>query len=801
MALTGSQKAYKFALSGVMRSGTSRSGYVTGTVFISIGGVPLVPSVAGAHTGIALGSLSITDSLDEVPNRCTFRTINSVPTTGQEVIITLGSKNRADRLFAGHVLSVEEVLGGTQNQIRANVSCVDYTWQLGFQKVTARYTGQSGTAIAHDLIATYAAANGFNPGGITPDLPGLDEITFTNEDLPDAFTRLARRLGAYWYVDYRKVVHLFFEEEQRGRPFPVYTGHPSLSLTGFSSVADRSQALTRVYVEGRGTRILATVTAGDTIIPVEAVDMFPALNVGASIFLKASFQGSDGGAQHLTFSGAVPGGSGSVVGPGVAATSPPVVARAAGLGIEIGAHDYAYTWVTASGETKPSPLARVTHVGAPATPTTSTTVTHAPNGHAVDELTAGAWKPGDTVQWAYSWAYSPAPATGTPLSPAASRVAVADPENWWHTPGQSAKGMQVLIPYSPDANIKYVFIWHRVNAGTWRVWYAGSGFTNYPGGSAYTVIFDLPGTYATVVTPPVSATAGQRTDVSGIAVGPTAVTSRKLYRTVANGAPLKLLTTLANNTATTHTDAAADATLGANAPAADTSALSQPTGTVLPHAPTIPVSSAAAFVATGGWAIIGNGEQVIRYGNVAGNNLGLVTIDGPGSVVAPVEYGSTITAAPMVTGIPASGTRSILRPLTAGDELYLVVQLDDTARQAQLAAVMGGNGIREEWIQDRRLSFTEAGARGQATLKVRPLDQATVTYRCYDITTAAGKTIEINLTPVLASPINVVGYFKIQQVTIDNFRHVPTQYPTYTVQASSTRFSFEDWLRRIPTRT
>ena len=43
----------------------------------------------------------------------------------------------------------------------------------------------------------------------------------------------------------------------------------------------------------------------------------------------------------------------------------------------------------------------------------------------------------------------------------------------------------------------------------------------------------------------------------------------------------------------------------------------------------------------------------------------------------------------------------------------------------------------------------------------------------------------MNLGPGYGSPINVVGAFKIQQVTIDNFRHYPDQYPTYTVQASS----------------
>ena len=69
-------------------------------------------------------------------------------------------------------------------------------------------------------------------------------------------------------------------------------------------------------------------------------------------------------------------------------------------------------------------------------------------------------------------------------------------------------------------------------------------------------------------------TLADRVNASSIAVGPTGRTARKVHRTVVNGSQLKLLTTIANNTATTiATDTAADASLGANAPTADTSGL------------------------------------------------------------------------------------------------------------------------------------------------------------------------------------------------------------------------------------
>jgi hypothetical protein len=55
--------------------------------------------------------------------------------------------------------------------------------------------------------------------------------------------------------------------------------------------------------------------------------------------------------------------------------------------------------------------------------------------------------------------------------------------------------------------------------------------------------------------------------VNNIPIGPTGVTSRKLYRSTAGTTTLKVLATIANNTATTYTDIIPDASLGAAPPA------------------------------------------------------------------------------------------------------------------------------------------------------------------------------------------------------------------------------------------
>lgn len=58
--------------------------------------------------------------------------------------------------------------------------------------------------------------------------------------------------------------------------------------------------------------------------------------------------------------------------------------------------------------------------------------------------------------------------------------------------------------------------------------------------------------------------------VSAIPLGGSAVTSRKLYRTEADGSDYKLLTTIDDNTTTTYTDNTADSGLGAGCPTTNT---------------------------------------------------------------------------------------------------------------------------------------------------------------------------------------------------------------------------------------
>lgn len=288
----------------------------------------------------------------------------------------------------------------------------------------------------------------------------------------------------------------------------------------------------------------------------------------------------------------------------------------------------------------------------------------------------------------------------------------------------------------------------------------------------------------------VSTAEGRHVALSGIPIGSSSVTSRKLYRTTAGGAQLKLVTTIADNTTTTYTDSAMDGSLGANVPTSDASGLTQPAGQVLPGATSVPVAGLSAFSSSGGWAAIGNGQQVIRYTGKSSTALTGVPAAGAGAITAAISYNSTVTVPGQLTGIPASGTGAIKNDILQGDDVNLWVTINDTTAQARLAAYTGGTGIVEDVIQDRRLSYEECVARGTAHLNLLSPIEETVRYQSHDLNAHhVGQMISMNLV----DPSVINREFRIQQVTLSNFQ--PSIFPICDVTAASQLFSFEDLLQ------
>jgi hypothetical protein len=767
--LTGSDRALMFALANLARSGATRSGYVSGIPQIGIGGIW---TGAGAAQRVLIASLTINDQLNEAPNTCSFTVQGSRPVEGAEVTITLGSQHGAP-LFAGSIVRVTETYAAQNTRVQANVlwqvECIDWTWRLNQRLCSYRYLTQSANAIATDLFTRFAP-----PGYqlVLPEpLPLIDEISLTNVPLMEAFAQLAQRIGGYAACDYSKVIRLWLTDAGAA-PTPLTAAHPSLEALTYTR--DLSQIVTRALVEGGGVSALSDVPLAETRIPVDDVAWYQA---GGGRLVS--------GPQRLTYTGTVAGGGGATVGPGVAPTAAPLLALQAGAGLAAGTYRYAYTWVSASGETLPSAIGTITP-GPVANPTAPPRQGYQGPPH------NGALSPGQQYRFKYAWQ------TDTAWPPAS--VTLASP--YFQLTASAAGYAAVEINYPSDPSVKRI-AFYRTQSGGGGPFYLDSVWTSLPSppnpstvlvqGSTRSDADLVIGNYRE----PTSNTTGAfQVLVSGIATGPSGTTARKVYRSTVNGAGLQLLTTLSGNSATAlpAADVAADATLGAAAPTVDTSGLTQTGGQVLPGVSSLIVSSTAPFGAEG-WALVAN--QVIRYRGASGTTLTGIPASGAGAITSVIGYGAEIVVAPQVIGIPTSGAGALVFPLKQGDPVNLIVIVDDAAAQAAHAARVGGDGIVEGLLIDNRISEAEARSRALALLAQKKDPQITLRYRVRDPQTRSGVTV----TVAIDFPLYIDGAFKIQDVRISGFVGRPAVYPSYDATASSQRFTFEDLLRQVRTRT
>jgi hypothetical protein len=545
---------------------------------------------------------------------------------------------------------------------------------------------------------------------------------------------------------------------------------------------DTSQRRTRVYGKGHGEAIVSNVSAGETTIPIADAVMFNALG-GQAI---AGTTPDSAQSQILTYTGAQTSESGSLVGPGVNPSSVPILSGTPGAGVESGVHGYAYTWVTAAGETLPSPLAAVTVGAATAPPDQAQAVQLLVTDQTInDGVTQGA-------SYRYVATYSLATSsTDHTLETAVSAVSVSTtPVALVNFPGHTS----ALYGYARGTSnvaVKWVHIYRTLANGSTYYLQRSVANPGSPGNAGgYDVVSDA--TLATRVTAPsADSSTTNRVAMTGIALGPTGTTSRKIYRTTAGGSQLKLLATIADNTTTTYTDAIADGSLGANVPTSDTSGLATVAGQINEGSTSILTASAGPFSTAGGWVRLSSG-QVARYSGVSGNTLTGIPATGTGSIVTTVQYGSPITPAPALTGV--SG---VVLPMQRGAMVHIWVQRDDLAAQSELIALDAAqgrvsDGIVEHTITDERRGEASLIALCDADLALFSRPIITVTYATRDTKTKSGKPIVIALTN---PPIN--DTLTIQSVDISEIDIASGLAPRFSVVASNVRFSLEDLLRRM----
>lgn len=760
MPITGSEHAKSYARLGVLRLGASRLDYYQPWVKVVINGV--------VRTGnVRISGATIQQTLDGTPDTATCRVEGFTPSEGQEVKIYLGDTDTAHLLFAGHILTVTTTYEDVPTNIVHDINCIDYTWRLNTRKIAKKYTSTAADAIIKNLISTYTT--GITVRHVTSGLATLDEFTLTNEDLTDALDRIAARIGAYWFLDYGN--DLWFFLESADKTTDVTDTMPGAGVTDVAKAVDLSQVRTRVWSRGGGSVATIAIPVGATTLPVED-----------GTWYSTSGGYVESGPQRITYTGkgTLDGQSTTLPPPPTTAPGAPAVAQAntgtantfVSGNLAEGTFKYKVTFVTDSVEGSAGPAAKLTIV-----------TVAAPDGTnlSLSSNTGGGMTDGAVYYYKTTFVTVDGETLGS--------TGGFDPYNDGNDGGSGTtlfgNAMSIAaIPKSPDARVTARRIYRRMGSGHGDTTYRlvttinDNTTTTYKDTDSDATISVRP------AIPNIAAVQTGKGNVTSIAVGPTGTTERKLYRTVKNGATFKLVTTIADNSTTTYLDNIADLSLGADLPTESIGASIGDTSLRVVDLAQVPSS---------GWLYVG--ENLVRYtGRSATSGSGTVTgipASGFGAILVNIPAGEAVVVAPHLTGVAG-----ILYAIAQGDEVNVLTMNEDTTAQSTFAGLIGsGDGIVEEFIQDGRLSLTEADARGAAKLAELKDPLTTVTLTTRDQTFRVGRSTTFTLT----NP-SVSGTYKVQRVTITDIAQggaAILHFPVRRVEASSRRFSFEGLLRQI----
>lgn len=706
----------------------------------SIAGVERACGRGDDQYRVLVDSLKISDIADDTPNRAAFEAMGFVPDAGARVIIALGGLGNPDRLFAGNILSVSQgyVTDNPVNQQWA-VASIDDTNRLNARKVIGQFTGTADDIVL-ELMATYAPS--FTTDNVVADLPLIDGgITFTNQNLTDCLTQLAKRIGGYWYLDYLGDLHFFLSESAGSpsdQPTPIDADHPT--VRNIRIARDLSQVVTRVFVEGGGGTALAEVAAAETILPVNEITWYSLL--GGTVI---------SGPQRFNYASYDPGGGGSLVGTGAKPDAAPMGELADGAGVEDGEHAWAYTFVTADGETLPSPLLTMTVGSVPAptvapvagAPTVGSGVTTGPHYYAFTYKTAI----GETTAGPNSNTVTPGPVTTGLINPPSAspglsttpfegntlitvKYAVTFTNGVGETTAGPTASVQVLGFEPPSASVSLINLGTgNIAAGSYT-WYitvvnsvgaetvVGTGSGGSSGGSfsaQYTFASPASNSGATAYkfyrttnggsTPKLVGQTASSSDTSfiddvpdgslganapstngtyasvsvGLAIGGSGTTGRKVYATEPGLSQLKLLATISNNTATSTTDTNPrnTARLGANVPTSNTTS----TTTNYNQVPLTLPEGPGNCTHIGVYRTEASGSQLKLVAYVVNGTLSYLDTTADGSLGANIPVANTADANQVDLEIPLGPTgttaRNVYRTEAGDTQLKLVDTIAD----------------------------------------------------------------------------------------------------------------------------
>jgi hypothetical protein len=583
-------------------------GFAAGPVwsFTTPAATSVLFSLAGSIVHPRDGSLSVSDVLGPTPNTGSL-TFDLPPSGAEAIAIGLGTLDDDRLIFGGEVQAVDQTYVGTEGSAIYPVTLIDHTFRLNKRRPFGTWTNVSASTIARYVVATFAP--GFTSRHVQDGLPAVS-ITFDGEqDFMTAMRGLATAISdstnrGKTKVDYAKDVWLYltYAGEQ---PDPIDNAHPPLNLPSpirFS--VDHSQIRTRCYGKGHGETVPCDVAAGETIVPIADAVMFTA--TGGQAIAGTTANGAQ--SQILTYESVQLGGGGSLVGPGAAPSVAPSLAPVAGTELGVGVYQYAYSDVTAAGESLPSPLGTIT-IGTTPAPSTAPTVGAATAGGSVDAgtqdyvvtfgtptgettpspisspvttygVTASAPTHASGFPFAYGSGSGPTlnryykyvytfynPTTGVETGPSPETGYVAADGT------RLASDWAFVSPPADTPPTGFIRRWYRAVADVTPSNPANfSAFLRVNGDETVQTGYMVDATTDAAVGPAVpgaGGTAAQTVPLTNIPGGDANATSKNLYRRFNGAGTFKFVATLASS-ATTYTDTTANASLGASAPSSNT---------------------------------------------------------------------------------------------------------------------------------------------------------------------------------------------------------------------------------------
>jgi len=751
----------------VMRLNAARLNYYEPIPLAIIGG-------ADRTRYVRIEGAAVQHVLNDAPDTGSVRVHGFAPVAGQRFELYQGDRSIQTQLFGGRILETTVLYESLKQNVAYDLQLIDPTWLLNRRRVLARYVGAGASNLILDVLHRFATGTVLDS---TVGNPIIDEISFTNETVASCLTAVCERIGAYWSQDYNGVVHVFFSAADTAAPI---TDADARSSRDHQLSEDLSQVVTRILARGGGGSAAVDLPAGAAELPITDEGWYS--DAGGLVEVAA---------QRVAYTGVRGrGGKGALVGVGIAPTSAPTVAAYSGAGLASGTYQYAVTFTSAVGETLAGPVASVT-IGGSAPTLKATTMRPGYYGDYQGKTTGG------NYSWRIALTYA---GGGYSLGPPTPYYLVNDRRyeiyvgSAWNDP---TNGLLYYTGLTTGAagEVTLTEVFRTVNGGTaWRREMFWTGVVSTAAGwldpSNQMTDADL-GSEPAYPTGPVAVFNAAK--VSALQTLPTGFTGRKLYRSAVNSAQLKLRAT---NPTDPLIDTAADATLGANAPASDTSGVVVGGNqTVAAGATTIPITDASPFTAdggaSGGWANVGN--LAIKYGGISGAALTGIPAAGAGALTAAVRHGAVILVQPRLVGVTG-----LALAIKSGDAIVIRLELDDPDAQAALGARLGGtaaDGIVEEPFSDARMALPELLNYARALLTDRKDPRRTLRFLTRDDTVQVGRLITVTLT---TPPIS--GTFRVQRIGFSEIAitgGLARVKPLRTVEASTKLYTFADLLRRL----